>query len=99
MRLNDFCVLLSVVIVAGLPNSLTAAAPAKRPNVILIMADDLGYETIGANGGTSYRTPVLDKLAASGARFTQCYVQPLCTPTRVQLMTGQYNVRNYTGRG
>jgi arylsulfatase A len=70
-------------------------AAAEPPNVILIMADDLGYETIGANGGTSYRTPVLDKLAAVGARFEHCYVQPLCTPTRVQLMTGAYNVRNY----
>lgn len=40
------------------------------------MADDLGYETIGANGGTSYKTPVLDKLAATGARFTHCFVQP-----------------------
>jgi arylsulfatase A len=59
------------------------------------MADDLGYEAIGANGGTSYRTPVLDKLAATGARFTHCYAQPLCTPTRVQLMTGLSNVRNY----
>ncbi|MCB1086718.1 MAG: sulfatase-like hydrolase/transferase [Verrucomicrobiae bacterium] len=66
-----------------------------RPNVILIMADDLGYETIGANGGTSYRTPVLDGLAAGGVRFEHCYVQPLCTPTRVQMMTGAYNVRNY----
>jgi arylsulfatase A len=76
------------------------AAPAPtRPNIILIMADDLGYETIGANGGTSYRTPVLDKLAATGARFTQCHVQPLCTPTRVQLMTGMYNVRNYINFG
>jgi arylsulfatase A len=72
-----------------------SAVAQEKPNLILIMADDLGYETIGANGGTSYRTPVLDKLAATGARFTQCYVQPLCTPTRVQLMTGQYNVRNY----
>src|SRR3990172_3014044 len=70
-----------------------------RPSVILIMADDLGYETIGANGGTSYPTPVLDKLAATGARFTHCYVQPLCTPTRVQLMTGVYNVRNYVNFG
>ena len=70
-----------------------------RPNVILIMADDLGYETIGANGGTSYRTPTLDKLAATGMRFTHCYSQPLCTPTRVQLMTGLYNVRNYTSFG
>jgi arylsulfatase A len=75
------------------------AADAGKPNLILIMADDLGYETIGANGGTSYPTPVLDKLAASGARFTQCYVQPLCTPTRVQMMTGQYNVRNYINFG
>jgi arylsulfatase A len=75
-----------------------AAAPGK-PNLIVIMADDLGYETIGANGGTSYRTPHLDKLAATGMRFEHCYVQPLCTPTRVQLMTGQYNVRNYINFG
>jgi arylsulfatase A len=70
-------------------------AAESRPNVILILADDLGYETIGANGGTSYKTPTLDKLAATGVRFEHCYVQPLCTPTRVQLMTGKYNVRNY----
>ncbi len=72
--------------------------PAK-PNIILILADDLGYETIRANGGTSYRTPQLDKLAATGVRFTHCFVQPLCTPTRVQLMTGLYNVRNYVRFG
>lgn len=78
---------------------LAAAARATPPNLILIMADDLGYETIGANGGTSYKTPVLDQLAATGARFTHCYAQPLCTPTRVQLMTGQYNIRNYVRFG
>ena len=70
-----------------------------RPNLILILADDLGYETIGANGGTSYKTPALDGLAAKGVRFTHCYVQPLCTPTRAQLMTGRYNVRNYINFG
>ncbi len=76
--------------------SLTATADgADRPNVILIMADDFGYELVGANGGTSYKTPHLDKLAQTGTRFTHCFVQPLCTPTRVQLMTGIYNVRNY----
>jgi arylsulfatase A len=75
------------------------AVHAQRPNVILIMADDLGYETIGANGGTSYATPHLDRLAAGGVRFTHCFVQPLCTPTRVQLMTGKYNVRNYVNFG
>lgn len=84
---------------ALLAPALAFAAAPRTPNIILILADDLGYETIGANGGTSYRTPVLDKLAASGARFTQCYVQPLCTPTRVQLMTGLYNVRNYLNFG
>jgi arylsulfatase A len=66
---------------------------------VLILADDLGYETIGANGGTSYKTPVLDRLAAGGVRFENCFVQPLCTPTRVQIMTGAYNVRNYTTFG
>lgn len=67
--------------------------------MVLILADDLGFETIGANGGTSYKTPVLDKLSATGARFTHCYAQPLCTPTRVQLMTGISNVRNYINFG
>ena len=63
------------------------------------MADDLGYETIGANGGTSYKTPVLDRLAERGVRFEQCYAQPLCTPSRVKIMTGIYNVRNYVKFG
>ncbi|MBN1342893.1 MAG: sulfatase-like hydrolase/transferase [Phycisphaerae bacterium] len=75
------------------------ASRSGRPNVILIMADDLGYECIGADGCTSYKTPVLDRLAAGGVRFTQCYVQPLCTPTRSQMMTGIYNVRNYVRFG
>ncbi len=74
-------------------------ASAAQPNVVLIMADDLGYETIGANGGTSYKTPNLDRMASGGVRFTHCYVQPLCTPTRMQLMTGKYNVRNYVNFG
>lgn len=69
--------------------------PAARPNIVLIMADDLGYECIGANGGTSYKTPVLDQLARTGVRFEHCYAQPICTPSRVKLMTGIYNVRNY----
>jgi len=70
-------------------------AADRQPNVVLIMADDFGYECVTANGGQSYRTPHLDQLAATGMRFEHCYVQPLCTPTRAQLMTGIYNVRNY----
>ena len=75
------------------------AADIRPPNIVLIMSDDLGYEAIGANGGTSYATPFLDGMAATGARFENAHVQPLCTPTRVQLMTGKYNFRNYIGFG
>jgi arylsulfatase A-like enzyme len=77
------------------------AAPREtsRPNIILILADDLGVETLGAYGGLSYRTPQLDQLAASGMRFTHAYAQPLCTNTRVQLMTGKYNHRNWLAFG
>jgi len=75
------------------------ATVPNRPNVILIMADDLGYECIGANGGTSYRTPILDGLAGTGVRFEHCHSQPVCTPSRVQIMTGVYNVRNYVHFG
>ncbi len=90
----SFCLWLSLCSLAA--NCPAADAP---PNIVLILADDLGYETIGANGGTSYKTPTLDRLAATGVRFTHCYVQPLCTPTRVQLMTSKYNVRNYVDFG
>ncbi len=71
----------------------------ERPNVILIMVDDLGYEGIGAYGGTSYKTPNIDKLATTGMRFDQAYAQPLCTPSRVKLMTGKYNFRNWEAFG
>jgi len=81
------------------PARVVHAADAPKPNLILILADDLGYECLGCNGSTSYKTPALDRLAADGMRFRHCYVQPLCTPTRVQLMTGQYNVRNYINFG
>lgn len=97
---------LSLVALAATLSLLGACGPAKnselrdqRPNIILIMADDLGYETIGANGGSSYQTPEIDRLASKGMRFEHCYAQPLCTPSRVQLMTGIYNVRNYVRFG
>ena len=79
----------------GVP--LTAAE--RKPNVVLILIDDFGYECVTANGGESYQTPVMDRLAATGVRFEQCHVQPLCTPTRVALMTGLGNKRNYTRFG
>jgi arylsulfatase A-like enzyme len=64
-----------------------------RPNIVHIVADDLGWKDVGFNGGTDIKTPNLDKLAAQGSRFTQFYVQPMCTPTRAALMTGRYPFR------
>ena len=82
---------------AALPAAATAAP--QRPNIVLILADDLGAECLGCYGGTSYKTPNLDRLAAQGVRFTHGYATPLCTPTRLQLMTGQYNFRNWRAFG
>ena len=78
--------------VAALISSLTLGA---KPNIIVIMADDMGFECMSANGWTEYKTPHLDNLAAGGIRFTHAHSQPICTPSRVQLMTGIYNNRNY----
>lgn len=73
----------------------TRAAAPKPYNIVLIMADDIGIEGLGCYGGTDYKTPNLDRLAKTGLRFTHAYAQPLCTPTRLQLMTGKYNHRNW----
>lgn len=67
----------------------------KKPNIVLIMADDMGYECVSAYGSQEYNTPRLDKMAAEGVKFNHAYSQPLCTPTRVKIMTGKSNVRNY----
>ena len=80
--------------------SHTAVQSAERPpNVVLIMADDVGYECFGAYGSRQYQTPRIDKLADAGVRFTNCHSTPLCTPSRVALMTGASNVRNYADFG
>jgi len=70
-----------------------------QPNIILILADDIGFEVPTCNGGSSYSTPAIDKLAANGVRFTQGYSCPNCCPSRVELLTGKYNFRNYTQWG
>jgi arylsulfatase A len=67
----------------------------KPANVVLIMADDLGFEALQCYGGGSYRTPHLDKLASEGIRFSNCHATPLCPPLRVRLMTGRYSFRNF----
>lgn len=71
----------------------------EKPNVVVIMADDIGFECYSHKGSEFYKTPNIDKLAKSGAEFTQAYSQPICTPSRVRIMTGRYNFRNYTKFG
>src|SRR5205814_2712657 len=78
---------LALLMIAG------AAHAAGKPNIVYIVADDLGWKDVGFNGCTDIKTPNLDKLAAEGAKLTQFYVQPMCTPTRAALMTGRYPFR------
>jgi arylsulfatase A len=88
----------SCLIPLGVAFSQTSHNPKphlKQPNIILILADDIGFETIGCYGSESYKTPRLDKMAQQGVRFEQCYSQPLCSPSRLQIMTGKSNFRNY----
>lgn len=70
------------------------AQAAKKPNVIVIMADDIGAEGLASYGSTIYTTPNLDRMAQEGIQFQNAYATPLCTPTRVMLMTGTYPHRN-----
>ncbi|MFG0285948.1 MAG: arylsulfatase [Phycisphaerales bacterium JB039] len=68
-------------------------APAPRPHIIHIVADDLGWKDVGFNGCEDIRTPNIDRLAAEGATLTQFYAQPMCTQTRAAIMTGRYPFR------
>lgn len=83
-------------LVGTIVHASEGVAAERRTNVVLIMADDIGYECFGCYGSQQYHTPNIDRMAARGMRFTHCYSQPLCTPTRVKLMTGLSNVRNYS---
>lgn len=91
--LNARCV---VAICCALLSSgtLGSQARAPRPNIVYILADDLGYADVGFNGGREIATPRIDQLAASGARLEHFYVQTVCSPTRAALMTGRYPMRH-----
>ena len=70
----------------------------ERPNVLFILADDLGYGDLSCYGRPDYKTPVLDRLAAQGLKFTSNYAAaPVCTPTRCGFITGRYPQRLAVG--
>ena len=80
---------------------LTAASEpaARKPNIILIMADDASDTVFGSYGSSHFSTPKLDALAREGLRFNHCYSVNLCVPTRVEILTGKYSHRNFLGKG
>lgn len=90
MKIARFCVAVFVLLTPiGYGSSVIAAEPMRKPNVILILADDLGYGDVGCYGQTRIQTPVVDQLAKSGMRFTQAYAgSTVCAPSRCALMTG-----------
>jgi arylsulfatase A len=76
-----------------LPVFNSCTSQTTKPNIVLIMADDFGFENLSCNGGTSYKTPNINSLARTGIRFNHCYSAPVCTPSRVKLLTGRYSFR------
>lgn len=71
----------------------TSFAQNKKPNIIFILADDLGIDGVSAYGADFYKTPVIDKLAKEGIRYTNAYTVPLCGPSRALILTGRYGFR------
>jgi len=86
-----------LLLLLGLPAS-ARQDPAARPwNVVLILADDLGWNDLGCTGSTFYETPALDRLASQGMKFTRAYSAcNVCSPTRASIMTGKYPARLHT---
>ena len=88
---RDFlaCTGISLLSLRGISAFANGAGHRQRPNIVIILADDMGFSDAGCFGG-EVRTPNLDKLASDGLRLTQFYNCARCCPTRASLMTGQY---------
>src|SRR6185295_4477538 len=86
-----------LLLLLGVPASARQESAAAPWNVVLILADDLGWRDLGCTGSTFYETPAIDRLASQGMRFTQAYSAcNVCSPTRASLMTGKYPARLHT---
>jgi arylsulfatase A-like enzyme len=86
--------IIHLTLLAALAGQLAAAAAPAKPNILLIVGDDMGYADVGFHGCKDIPTPNLDALAASGVRFTSGYVSgPYCSPTRAGMLTGRYQTR------
>jgi hypothetical protein len=83
---------LLVLLLGGAPAPAAAGAP-RRPNIVLILADDLGWADLGCYGADLHETPHLDLLARQGVRFTDAYAMSVCSPSRAMLLTGKHAAR------
>jgi arylsulfatase A-like enzyme len=91
---NRLRLLTSVVFLAAVSAIIRAAAPAAAPNIVVLLADDMGYGDVSSYGGKDVPTPRIDRLAREGVRFTDGYVTcPACAPSRLSLMAGAYPQR------
>ena len=91
--MRKFTYPLALLVLATLAHATHAQDSAKKPNILFLLLDDLGFTDVGFNGG-DIKTPNIDKLAKSGAKLSSFYVQPVCSPTRAALMTGRYPMRH-----
>ena len=97
MKLANSFLLLASTLIGVMMFAAAPTAAQQKPNVVFILADNVGYGDLGPYGGGELRgfpTPNVDRLAREGLRLTQYLVEPGCTPSRAALMTGQYSIRN-----
>jgi arylsulfatase A len=93
IRFKLLLFVLFVAVSSGHSIRAAEAAETRPPNIILVLADDLGLSRVGCYGGAPFKTPHLDRLAATGLRFERCYSMPICGPSRSVLLTGKYPFR------
>ncbi len=74
---------------------LTVDSTDTRPNVVLVLIDDLGADALSMYGGSSFRTPELDRISKAGMVNSGCFSMPVCTPSHAKLLTGKYNYKNF----
>ena len=85
--------LLAALLLAPLASLHAADVPAQKPNILLILADDMGWGDVRCHGNDKIATPVLDKLQSQSVELDHFYVSPVCSPTRASLLTGRHHFR------
>ena len=93
MKMAQTLAALGALIALGFA-AIASGNPTAKPNLVIVLADDLGVECLSSYGGTSLKTPNLDKLATQSMRFTRCFSNPYCSPSRASLLTGRYPFKN-----